>query len=383
MGSFSLLKQCNGIPERSQNVILHNAAKFQKRVEIQVTYNGFSWAQLDGRNHAMLSFNIELIQPKTPILKDTQITFSFDCHPRNKECHIRQAEDRDCQNPQKRHRGVVKDSLPRSMYGRVIDRIITHHDQFQLAPDISVGPFGSFTLGALERNTEWTQKQERGWILNSRVLPPTAYNKFPVHTNARFEWKYNEYDREDFPRSIRVGVIVECPGIHPDRLPMTVSIDGSLGRWGGTWFSKRKDYEFLIPIPKELIYRDALLQQIERIFYQSDTMKVVRFKVECPETSQDDVTVNLVGQGDILGDWGKKQTFALTKVEDHGLTAVWQIDKLVNARQEFEYKFIKESNGGQMCSWEAGPNRKYSATDSQQPELSPPRWEGHEELYVL
>lgn len=268
---FSLFKQkkevvtLQGTPEHPENVRLHITAR--KQVQIKLTYLGSSWGEWQEKNRGLLLFNIELIQQQPAILEGTQITFSFDCHPTD-ECHLTWDETNNgCRNPDDKHRGVVKGSLPDTIRGQAINRHITHHRQVQLAPSIE-SPVGTFTLGSCEQGEEWTQDQQRCWIFNSHVLPPTGYSDFPKHTNVRFHWKHNKFDREDFPNSIRVGVIVDCLMNQDYPLSMTLSIDGSLGGLI-PYFSRIENYEVLIPTKNSVRDRDEFIkQQMVAIFNQ-------------------------------------------------------------------------------------------------------------------
>lgn len=324
----------------------------------------------------MLYFNIELIQSRDPILKDTQITLSFDCHPNDDQCHMPQHGTYDCRNPSDRQRGFVDSSLPAEMYGRTIVRHIKHYNQTHLEPSITLAPLGTFTLGSYERGTEWIQERQRGWSFNSYIRPPTKYNDFPAHTNVSFEWKRNENDPTDFPNSIRVGVIVDCLRNHHHQLPMSLSIDGSIGK-PMSYFTKLEKHDVVITTDNKLS-RDALIKQIESISYQNDQGEVVTFIVTCLDTSQDGTTVKLIGEGEILGGWDTRRASALTKVSDDGREADWKIEKLVNRRQGFHYKFIKESSREPSLIWETGENRVYTATDGTHPVLRQPVWEIHE-----
>ncbi|KAG8169671.1 hypothetical protein KVR01_000416 [Diaporthe batatas] len=291
-----------GRPGHSDNVMQHITARGS--VEILVTYDGLYWAKFQGEFRGFLFFSIELKQRNAAVLRDAQITFSFDCHPAEKECHT-EAGDAACQNPDRRNRGVVQVALPSAVSGKKVNRHIARHDQYQVAPSFEFPAIGSLTLGSWQRDTEYTEDRARGWTFDSRRLPPTKYNTFPKLTNASYEYKYNENDTEDYPKIINVAVILDCTQVHPpsgdaeksdSSLPLTLTIDGSLGRFL-THFSKLKNHEVSIATGDDIRDRGTLIQRIQKLNSQNDDMGVDIFDVKWPSTSENDGTVTPTADG--------------------------------------------------------------------------------------
>lgn len=256
-------------PGSSENVVQHPAGRHN--IEIQVTYDGLSWGEYSGDPRALLLFTIHFIQPSRAILKDTEITFSFDCHPTEEDCHT-SAGQNGCQNAlEERKRGVVDVSAPSTLCGTRVGRDITRQSGWEAAPNLEIASLGAVTLGHIQGETGYTQHMERNWIFTSRVAPPRKFNTFNKHTDVSCAWKHNEYDITLYPSSIKLGVIVDCGEAHA--LPLTLSIDGSLGG-AFKYFSKLKYHEKSIAISRKLGDLDPLDQQIERLTLQADAPTV-------------------------------------------------------------------------------------------------------------
>lgn len=265
----------------------------RSNVEIKVTYHGSVWGEWGGKRRGILGFSIELIQPHEAILKDTQVTLSFDCHPDEEKCHKPGSDY--CQNPNEEHgmqRGIVRFSLPNTKYGQSTERSITEERRRELSPNISFSGT-SFTLGTMGNDVTESKTLKSSWSFKTHVLPPAKFNKFTSHTEARFDWKQNQGDCEDFPSAIRCGAIIDCHEDKGHTLPMGLSITGSLKGW---YFAKLRMRKYVIDIPSGGSNLDNFIENVHGML---GTMATIKVQVESQNPGEDDSIVRITSQGDI------------------------------------------------------------------------------------
>lgn len=102
---------------------------------------------------------------------------------------------------------------------------------------------------------------------------------------------------------------------------------------------------------------------------------MITFRVKC--TIQNNITIKLVGRGDILGNWEPSKAIGLYRGSDVGEYTQWHAKILAEVGWELEYKFVKESNNESELSWESSPNHIFTVKRyHENSEVLELEWEG-------
>ncbi|RYP05221.1 hypothetical protein DL764_003963 [Monosporascus ibericus] len=338
-------------------------------VEIHVTFQGSVWGEWDDRYRGILQFAITFIQPKRILLQNAQVRFSFDCHQTEDECHKTDTCQRN--SPDRRHRGLVKYCLPTQMYGHLTERRIEKNDEIQFSPNISLPSFGTFSLGSVTHIVATDHILKNHWSFESNPSPPLKYDEFGGHTDARFDWKENCDDREDYPRKICVGVVVENHKKDAFPLPLTLTVKAALRRY----ISPRKEkLEYNLSRGQEEIDLIRVADRWGEILSQNQPVKAVTFRVEIP--ADDNAIIKLMGERDLLSNWNSSQAICLHRLSNDGENTRWGGMIFAQVGEELVYKFIRVVENGTRFAFEAGDNHRHQVRDLHiHPPLAKPTWE--------